>query len=331
MKVLAPFFVFLMLATSAYAMPEIWRLHWNTNFDKTTLNTLNEIKTSGPAKDVISAINTPYFTSAHVANLPARAPVVTLSVNGKSRAYPLSILVWHEIVNDTVDGTPVAITFSPLTHTVRAFKRNVNGHTLTFGVSGKLRKSNLVMYDHKTQSWWQQFSGQAIVGDYAGTTLEPLPTQIVSFAKFRQKHMLAHVLTAPPQPRHDYKTTPYQHYDSGQPFLFSGYYADEIDPMTYVVVVNNQAWPLPRLIARGEITYGNLRLTWQPGMGSALDTYQISNGREIGIPSVQQKTDTGWMNVPFELTFAFSFRAFNPQGYLHPIKENNLNAPTKSH
>ncbi|MGQ9851612.1 MAG: DUF3179 domain-containing (seleno)protein [Aggregatilineaceae bacterium] len=91
--------------------------------------------------------------------LQPQSPVVAVSVNGSARAYPLAIMTRHEIVNDTLGGVPVAVTFCPLCNSAIVFERTVEGQVLRFGVSGLLRNSDLIMWDDATQSWWQQFTG----------------------------------------------------------------------------------------------------------------------------------------------------------------------------
>ena len=104
---------------------------------------------------------------------------------GDARAYPLQILVWHELVNDRVGGIPVLVTFCPLCNTAIAFDRRVRGRTLGFGTTGNLRFADLVMYDRGTESWWQQFSGVALVGHYAGARLRQLPARSSPGARSR--------------------------------------------------------------------------------------------------------------------------------------------------
>jgi hypothetical protein len=99
-------------------------------------------------------------------------------VNGIAKAYPLRILIWHEIVNDTIGGVPVAVTYCPLCNSAIVFDRFVEGRILTFGTTGRLRKSDLVMYDRETETWWQQFLGEGIVGDLTGTRPKALPARI---------------------------------------------------------------------------------------------------------------------------------------------------------
>ena len=116
-----------------------------------------------------------------VANAPdymqPREPVISIVIEGDARAYPLAMLMWHEIVNDTVGGVPVTVTFCPLCNTSITFERVVDGQELTFGTSGMLRRSDLIMWDRQSQSLWQQITGNAIVGDFVAdkTVLKQLP------------------------------------------------------------------------------------------------------------------------------------------------------------
>ena len=115
----------------------------------------------------------------------ATEPVMSLAIAGEARAYPLRILIWHEIVNDTVGGTPVSVTFCPLCNSGVVFDRRVAGEVTTFGTteSGKHRDVRL-----GDESWWQQFEGRAIVGVRAGTELKRLPARLESYAEFVARH-----------------------------------------------------------------------------------------------------------------------------------------------
>jgi len=157
--------------TGAAADPAFWATEgWKTNFDKSEVN-LKEIVDGGPARDDIPPIDDPQFNNPADVELGDREPVITLKIGDDARAYPLSVLIWHEIVNDTVGGVPVAVTYCPLCDAAIVFERRVDGKILRFGTTGKLRKSDMVMWDDVTESWWQQFQGRAIVGDYLGTEL----------------------------------------------------------------------------------------------------------------------------------------------------------------
>ncbi len=122
-------------------------------------------------------------------------PVLAVDVNGDARAYPLQILLWHEIVNDTVGGTPVVVTYCPLCNSGLVFERLVDGTLLDFGTSGKLYKSDLVMYDRQTHSFWAQMEGRAIVGARAGERLRLVPANTLAFEDWRVAHPAGRVLS----------------------------------------------------------------------------------------------------------------------------------------
>src|SRR5919108_3142191 len=186
---------------------------------------LNEIIAGGPPPDGIPAIDCPAFvTPDQAAWLKAQEPVLALEVGGDARAYPLQILMWHEIVNDVVGGKPVAVTYCPLCNSGPVFERVVDGVTLDFGTSGKLYKSDLVMYDRQTHSLWAQMEGRAIVGQRAGTRLALVPANTVAFADWRAAHPRGKVLSRETGHRRDYGANPYQSYDQPElrPFLFNG-------------------------------------------------------------------------------------------------------------
>ncbi|MFQ6019666.1 MAG: DUF3179 domain-containing (seleno)protein, partial [Dehalococcoidia bacterium] len=153
---------------------------WNTNWAKRSID-LEELRAGIPRddpRDAIPPIDAPQFETVAEAGdwLAEREPVLLFQTRGEARAYPLQILTWHEVVNDEVNGVPVAITFCPLCNTGLVFDRTVQGQVLRFGTSGLLRSSDLVMWDDKTESLWQQITGEAIVGDLTGATLEFLPS-----------------------------------------------------------------------------------------------------------------------------------------------------------
>ncbi len=131
-----------------------------TDFEKRTVD-LSEIRSGGPPKDGIPAVDDPKFVSVAEASnwLAPREPVIVADYNGDARAYPLQILIWHEIVNDSVGGVPVSVTFCPLCNASIIFDRRHRGQVLDFGTTGRLRKSDLVMYDRQTETWWATGSG----------------------------------------------------------------------------------------------------------------------------------------------------------------------------
>lgn len=155
---------------------------------------------------------------------------------GDARAYPLRILIWHEIVNDVVGSELLAVTFCPLCNAAIAFRRRVGGRVLDFGTTGKLRYSDLVMYDRQTESWWQQMTGEAIVGRLTGTRLEPVPAQMASWRDFAQAHPRGRVLNQDTGYRRLYGRNPYVGYDDvrSSPFLYDGPRDGRLRPMERV-------------------------------------------------------------------------------------------------
>ena len=201
----------------------------NTDFDNRVIE-LSGILSGGVPKDGIPAIDNPEFVSVSEAFdwLNPREPVIVLDILGQAKAYPLQILIWHEIVNDTLNNRHVAVTFCPLCNASIVFDRNLDGQILDFGTTGNLRNSDLVMYDRQSESWWQQITGNGLLGDYAGVTLTKLPSQITSFAQFAESYPTAEVLSRDTGFRRDYGRNPYRGYDDidNIPFLLS----DPADP-----------------------------------------------------------------------------------------------------
>ena len=310
---------FVYWAQQATANPENWRYEWpQTDFSKTSVD-FEEILSGGPPKDGIPSIDDPQFMPvADMKELGEKEPVVGLVVNGEARAYPLRILTWHEIVNDVIGGVPVAVTYCPLCNSAVVYDRRVDGAATEFGTTGKLRNSDLVMYDRATESWWQQFVGRAIVGQQTGKELRVLPARLESWTRFAARHPDGQVLV--PNNRHmrPYGNNPYVGYDRAQrPFLYNGDYPEGIEPMARVVAVDGEAWALELLQAAGQIEAGDLRLSWEAGQNSALDAGRIDEGRDVGNVVVQRQGADGLADVPYDVTFAFVFHAFHPEGEIH--------------
>ncbi len=220
---------------------------WKTDFSKHSVP-LDEISSGGPGKDGIPSIDKPRFvTSDEAASyLGDTKPVVVVEVNGEAKAYPIAILIWHEIVNDIIGGVPVTVTFCPLCNTAIAFDRRLDGTVYDFGVSGNLRYSDLIMYDRQTESWWQQITGRAIVGELTGKRLTALPASIVSLADFRGTHPAGVVLsreTGYPDYHWRYGNNPYPGYDDirSSPFLFHEPVDGRLPAMERVVTVSIDA------------------------------------------------------------------------------------------
>jgi hypothetical protein len=316
MKRIISSFLFVWLwACSVGADPDFWRHEWPlTDFNKTSLDSWVEIMSGGPGKDGIPALDAPKFKKAGAERrISAREPVITLELTGaRPRAYPIRYLIWHEIVNDTVGGVPVAVTFCPLCNSGLSFDRRVGRQVLSFGVTGKLRRSDMVMYDRETQSWWQQAEGRAIVGILNGAKLRQLPSWMESWAEFKARNPDGLVMAEPAHNR-DYGRNPYRGYDSSkQPFLYNGEHPPHgIAPLARVVRVGKRAWPLHRLAKAGTLSQAGVVLSWVEGQASALDSGKIARGRDVGSIRVRDKQGR---DVAHDVMFAFAFHAFWPNG-----------------
>ena len=160
---------------------------WKTDFSRRSIP-LSEIFSGGPGKDGIPAIDVPVFEDIAGGDewLDDKEQVHVVDVQGEVRAYPLAILIWHEIVNDSFNDVPVAVTYCPLCNSAITFDRRLGDRTLDFGVSGVLRHSDMIMFDRQTESWWQQLVGEAIIGELLGERLTVLPSFLVSWEDFKE-------------------------------------------------------------------------------------------------------------------------------------------------
>ena len=303
------------IATVASASPEFWSREWpNTDFETTSVESWVEIMSGGPPKDGIPALDEAQFLRvADKSTLGEREAVITVELEGSiPRAYPIRYLTWHEIVNDEIDGVPVAVTFCPLCNSGITFDRRVAGRVLSFGVSGKLRNSDMVMYDRETESWWQQAIGEGIVGEMTGVQLTALPTWMESWSEFKERNPDGLVMSTPPWPR-QYGRNPYVGYDtSRRPFLYNGEMPPhDIHPLARVVRVGDRAWPVERLRDESEVTEAGVTISWTSGQASALDQYGIGDGRDVGTIRVK---DAAGRDVPHDVLFAFAYHAFWPDG-----------------
>ena len=279
-----------------------WKKAWpKTDFSKTAIS-LAEITSGGPPKDGIPSIDKPEFISFSEADswLGLKEPVVSVDLNGEARAYPIQILIWHEIVNDSVGGRPVSVTFCPLCNSSIVFDRRLNfkgkSYLLDFGTTGSLRKSDMVMYDRQTESWWQQFVGEAIVGELMGAELKMLPSNLISYASFKASYPAGKVLSKRTGHMRNYGKNPYAGYDNINhgPLLFNGAIDKRLPPMEKIVNVTldgvNKIYPLMSVSKAGVIsdTVGKTKvvLFHLPGTVSALDNSTISLSRDVGAATV---------------------------------------------
>lgn len=213
----------------------------------------DQIHAGGPPKDGIPALTDPQLVSAAVAeSLAPTERVVGVSVQGESRAYPLRILNYHEIVNDTLAGTPIVVTYCPLCDSAVVFRRQVEDQVLEFGVSGLLYQSNVLMYDRSrgAQSLWSQLAGQAVSGPFSGTRLTPLPVELTTWGRWRGEHPKTTVLGPQTGHRRRYDVNPYTDYFRSSELMFPVGATDARLPQksrVLGVVVGDEAkaYPLP--------------------------------------------------------------------------------------
>ncbi len=249
------------------------------------------ILSGGPPPDGIPAIDRPTFQKAPAVDwLDDSEGVLSLTVGGQTRAYPIQVLIWHEIVNDTIAGTPVVVSYCPLCNSALAFRRRLGEHLFTFGTSGKLYLSDLVMYDRQTESLWSQIEGRAIAGRLTGAELTRLPIATVTWNQWRRAHPDGYVLARPTGSGRDYGRNPYVGYDKPgtEPFLFDGETDDRLPPKERVVaLLDGQplAVPLSLVAQRRVVDLGDrgrdVVIFAAAGLRSALDAADLRAGRKI--------------------------------------------------
>lgn len=182
---------------------------------------LDKIKSGGPPKDGIPSIDNPKFMTASEASFVSDDDlVIGLRLSGETKAYPLFILVWHEIVNDKLGDTPVAVTYCPLCFTNQVFERKINGIETEFGTSGKLYNSNLVMYDRNTDSQWSQALGKAITGELADHELKRIPFDVIKWSDWKSLYPDSLVLTTDTGQLRPYGSDPYGDYYTDPRIIF---------------------------------------------------------------------------------------------------------------
>jgi hypothetical protein len=306
--------------TSAAPPPLGAEREFRTDFSRHSID-YAEILSGGPSKDGIPAVDQPNFETITLADswLEPQEPVILFQSGQDARAYPLQILVWHEIVNDVVNSEPVLITFCPLCNTAIAFARNVNGRVLDFGTTGRLRFSNLIMYDRQTETWWQQATGEGVAGEMTGTQLTFLPAPIIAWDQFKRAYPTGTVLSRDTGYVRPYGENPYVGYDdiNSSPFLYQGARTpDRLVPMARVLALdlNGQVVAFPYDVLEDEHVVNEIVggeevvVFWAPRTASALDSVALAAGRDVGAAAAYSRTVNGRT-----LTFAFDGSGFVDQ------------------
>lgn len=265
----------------------------------------DEIKRGGPPPDGIPSIDNPKFSDVEDVNYLQEDDIVLgFEHNGVRRAYPFRIMVWHEIVNDTVGGKPIAATYCPLCGTAMVFSREFDGETLEFGVSGLLYNSDVLMFDRKTDSLWSQIKAEAVSGKYAGTEMEWLPGEQMTWSAWREKYPGSEVLNLETGHNRDYGKEAYQSYfQSGRTMFPYERNNDRLEAKKWVVGVeykgNAKAYPLDELPANKTVedTIGDATVTFTYDPDAKNFNIRDADGNEI--PAVQ--------------AFWFAWQAFHPE------------------
>lgn len=263
---------------------------------------LTELQAGGPPPDGIPAIDTPRFLAAgDVDFLADEEAVLALSLDGEDRAYPVQVMIWHEIVNDTVAGVPVAVTYCPLCNSAVAYDRRLDDgaggeRVVDFGTSGLLFRSSLVMYDRQTESLWSHFTGEAVAGFLTGAELDTIPVATVSWGDWRDAHPDGLVLSRDTGFDRDYGRNPYPGYDDidEPPFLFDGEVDGRLAAKTRVVAVRgdqesvavDQAELAERRVVEVALDGRDLVVWLVPGTASALESATVADGRDVGATGV---------------------------------------------
>ena len=268
---------------------------------------VSEIRSGGPPRDGIPAIDRPRFIPAEQVDfLRDEDVVISFTSGGTTRAYPLRILVWHEIVNDKLGEEAIAVTYCPLCGTAMVFDRRIAGHTLNFGVSGLLYQSDVLMYDRETESLWSQLKMQCVSGPLVETQLSWLPSEHLTWRRWRQKYLQGEVLSTNTGYERDYTQQPYKGYEENPKTVVPvPHHRKELPNKEWVVgvIVGNQAkaYPVTALPPNNQAVTDLVA-------GQAL---KVSYDRAGKRPSVV-RADSGEA-VPYVMAYWFAWQAFHPE------------------
>jgi hypothetical protein len=251
----------------------------------------------GPPKDGIPAIDEPTFMPLANYNRPDSIQAIVLVGKNVTKVYPYNILTWHEIVNDEIDGTPVAVTFCPLCGSAIVFNRTLPDDSIsTFGVSGSLLESNMIMYDRATENLWQQSTGKTLAGSFHSAELALEPFQLLTLGEVRSQYPQAVVLSEDTGHFRDYGRNPYAGYENDDSFVFEPTTIDTSFPPKTIMAV----------FRSGETTFATpwleLRKTGRATVTEASTTYtlEVSDSGELSI------VDTTGTPYPFYFEMWFS-------------------------
>jgi len=271
--------------------------YWATNWKKHNVP-YDELLSGGPPRDGIPPIDNPEFVDVNDAKswIKDNEPVVFVKINNEVKAYPIQILIWHEIVNDTLGKKEISVTFCPLCNSTVVFDRNLDGKLYDFGTSGLLRNSDLVMWDRQSETLWQQFTGEAIIGNLTGKKLTMLASSMISFKDYYTAYPNGQVLSKVTGHHRAYGNNPYVGYDdiNNSPFLYNDPIDKRLKPMQRVVTISGQtsakAYTYTILktkkVVNDTFDGKDIAVFHKSGTSSALDGRNISNSRDVGTTAV---------------------------------------------
>ena len=216
----------------------------------------DEIQSGGVPRDRIPALLDPKTAPASDFEWSDDELVIGVAMGGEARAYPYSMLVWHELVNDRVGGKPILVSYCPLCATGIVFDRTLDGKVRRFGVSGLLYRSDLLMYDHETESLWSQISAEAVTGPSQGQRLTPMRARIVPWKVWRADHPDTTALTSGTGHRRNYRRQPYGDYATSERVMFGPPVDRRYHPKTLTVGVRlpggaSRAYPADEIVRAG--------------------------------------------------------------------------------
>lgn len=268
---------------------------------------VEEIHSGGPPRDGIPSIDEPKFEGAEAADkwLRDKDPVVSVELEGQARAYPLRILVWHEIVNDRFGDTPVAVTYCPLCGTAMVFKARVAGLRRTFGVSGLLFNSDVLMYDRETESLWSQLAMEAVSGPAVGKELELLSGEQMNWKAWKAAFPEGRVLSRDTGTSRNYGSSPYRGYERTERLMFPvRKYREDLRNKAWVagLIIDGQpvAFPLSELEDFGTVKA-------KTGEAVLEITYDTEKDH------LTASTDNGEAPLPVTRAYWFAWQAFYPE------------------
>lgn len=295
------------LAVMVLVLPSVHGRERFNGFDVSNSSVpISQIRGGGPGRDGIPAIDRPRFiTPEQVLFLSDDDQVLSVTIDGKTRAYPLRILVWHEIVNDKIDKTPIAVTYCPLCGTGMVFSRQVDGKEVDFGVSGLLYQSDMLMYDRQTESLWSQLEMTAIAGKKKGSELTWLPSSQMRWKAWRREHPEGKVLSTQTGHRRDYTRMPYAGYEDTERTMFPV-------PSTRKEL-RNKAWVAGIVIDDEAAAYSLASLKQK---GAAEDfvggvAIRVTYEEESGAVRVTRKDSSE--ELPVVNAYWFAWQAFYPE------------------